>query len=105
MASPMQYKSRRSGPEFNRQNTQPCIYLIASPDDSCSPSRFAPAANQIDLAEGTILKPGESATASLYCAVPKEQWNTDTYWGAANWTMNTNDPNWDKQYIAYFLAI
>lgn len=59
------------------------------------------AANQIDLAEGTVLKPGESATASLYCAVPKEQWNTDTYYGAANWTMNTNDPNWDKQYIQF----
>ncbi|CAK7205222.1 hypothetical protein SEUCBS139899_007989 [Sporothrix eucalyptigena] len=59
------------------------------------------AANQIDLAEGTILNPGQSATASLYCAVPKEQWNTDTYYGAANWTMNTNDPNWDKQYIQF----
>ncbi|CAK7234763.1 hypothetical protein SBRCBS47491_009059 [Sporothrix bragantina] len=59
------------------------------------------AANQIDLAEGTVLKAGQSATASLYCAVPKEQWNTDTYYGAANWTMNTNDPNWDKQYIQF----
>ncbi|KJR85010.1 uncharacterized protein SPSK_11004 [Sporothrix schenckii 1099-18] len=59
------------------------------------------AANQIDLAEGTILKVGESATASLYCAVPKEQWNTDTYYGTANWTMNTNDPSWDKQYIQF----
>ncbi|CAK7566564.1 MAG: hypothetical protein SEPTF4163_004511 [Sporothrix epigloea] len=59
------------------------------------------AANQIDLAEGTILMPGESATASLYCAVPREQWNTNTYYGTAIWTMNTNDPNWDKQYIQF----
>ncbi|CAK7268592.1 hypothetical protein SEPCBS119000_003139 [Sporothrix epigloea] len=59
------------------------------------------AANQIDLAEGTILAPGESATASLYCAVPKEQWNSDPYYGAATWTMNTNDPSWDKQYIPF----
>ena len=62
------------------------------------------AANQIDLAEGTVLLPGQSATASLYCAVPKEQWNTDTYYGAATWTMNTNDPTWDKQLIQFSCA-
>lgn len=59
------------------------------------------AVNQVDLAEGTVLAPGESATASMYCAVPKEQWDTDTYYGSATWTMNTNDPNWDKQYMQF----
>ncbi|KAJ9144046.1 WSC-domain-containing protein [Pleurostoma richardsiae] len=57
--------------------------------------------NQVDLAEGTSLGPGESATATLYCSVPKEQWNTDPYWGSAQWTMNLNDPDWGKQYIQF----
>ncbi|EFX02197.1 legume lectin domain containing protein [Grosmannia clavigera kw1407] len=59
------------------------------------------AVNDADLVEGTILKAGESQTASLYCSVPKEQWNSDAYWGAANWTMNTNDPDTTKQYIQF----
>ncbi|OAA65943.1 legume lectin domain containing protein [Niveomyces insectorum RCEF 264] len=57
--------------------------------------------NQIDLAEGTVLRAGESATASMYCAVPKAQWNTDPYSGSATWTLNTNDPDWGKQYIQF----
>jgi hypothetical protein len=57
--------------------------------------------NQVDLGEGTTLGGGESATATLYCSVPKEQWNVDPYYGSAQWTMNTNDPNWGKQFIQF----
>jgi hypothetical protein len=57
--------------------------------------------NQVDLAEGTTLAPGESATATLYCSVPKEQWNTDPYHGNSQWTMNVDDPNFGKQYIQF----
>ncbi|PMD40623.1 WSC-domain-containing protein [Hyaloscypha variabilis F] len=57
--------------------------------------------NQVDLAEGTTLAPGENATATLYCSVPKEQWNTDPYHGNAQWTMNMDDPNFGKQYIQF----
>ncbi|KAB5511496.1 WSC domain-containing protein [Coniochaeta sp. 2T2.1] len=57
--------------------------------------------NQVDLGEGTTLAPGESETATLYCSVPKEQWNVDPYYGSAQWTMNTNDPNWGKQFIQF----
>jgi hypothetical protein len=59
------------------------------------------AANSVDLAEGTSLAPGENATATLYCSVPKVQWNTDQYYGSAQWTMNVDDPNFDKQYIQF----
>ncbi|KAL1847140.1 hypothetical protein VTK73DRAFT_10417 [Phialemonium thermophilum] len=59
------------------------------------------AVNQVDLAEGTSLGPGESATATLFCSVPKAQWNTDPYLGTAQWTMNTNDPNFQKQFIQF----
>lgn len=57
--------------------------------------------NQVDLAEGTTLAPGESANATLYCSVPKEQWNTDTYYGSAQWTMNVDDPNFGKEFIQF----
>lgn len=57
------------------------------------------AANQIDLAEGTSLGPGQSATANLYCSVPKSQWNVDPIFGLAQWTMNVNDINFVKQDI------
>ncbi|OTA08586.1 hypothetical protein A9Z42_0002750 [Trichoderma parareesei] len=60
------------------------------------------ALNQIDLAEGTSLAPGESANATLSCTVPKSQWNVDTYNGTAQWTLNTNDPNLGKQFIQFF---
>lgn len=60
------------------------------------------AANQVDLAEGTILAPGESGTAALTCTTPKSQWNVDPYNGTATWTMNTNDPNFEKQIINFF---
>jgi hypothetical protein len=60
------------------------------------------AANQVDLAEGTSLAPGESASAVLTCAVPKSQWNMDPYNGTAQWTMNTNDPNFGKQFIQFY---
>ncbi|KAE8454316.1 hypothetical protein EG329_005241 [Mollisiaceae sp. DMI_Dod_QoI] len=57
--------------------------------------------NQVDLAEGTTLAPGESATATLYCSVPKTQWNTQPYAGNAQWTMNVDDPNFGKQFIQF----
>ncbi|TVY38355.1 WSC domain-containing protein [Lachnellula occidentalis] len=57
--------------------------------------------NAVDLAEGTTLAPGENATATLYCAVPKEQWNEDPYSGSAQWTMNVDDPNFGKQFIQF----
>lgn len=57
--------------------------------------------NQVDLAEGTILAPGESANATLYCSVPKQPWNIDPYDGAAHWTMNINDPNFGKHDIGF----
>ncbi|KAJ4327142.1 hypothetical protein N0V84_002404 [Fusarium piperis] len=60
------------------------------------------AANQIDLAEGTLLAPGQSQTAVLTCTAPKSQWNLEPYNGTAQWTMNTNDPTWDKQFIQFF---
>lgn len=60
------------------------------------------AANQVDLAEGTSLAPGQSATAVLTCTVPKSQWNVDTYNGTAQWTMNTNEPGFDKQFIQFY---
>ncbi|OWP05583.1 hypothetical protein B2J93_459 [Marssonina coronariae] len=57
--------------------------------------------NQVDLAEGTTLGVGENATATLYCSVPKRQWNTDPYSGAAHWTLNLNDPNFGKHDIGF----
>ncbi|OCF56894.1 hypothetical protein L486_05749 [Kwoniella mangroviensis CBS 10435] len=59
------------------------------------------AQNQVDLAEGTILGPGESATATLYCSVPKSQINVDSYSGSAQWTMNLGDPLFGKQHIQF----
>ena len=59
------------------------------------------AQNQVDLAEGTVLAAGESATAVLYCSVPKSQVNVDSYNGSAQWTMNTGDPNFGKQFIQF----
>jgi WSC domain len=58
--------------------------------------------NQIDLGEGVTLGPGESATATLYCAPPKSQVNVDAYSGTAVWTMNLGDPNFGKQIIQFF---
>jgi hypothetical protein len=57
--------------------------------------------NLVDLDEGTLLGPGESATATLYCSVPKVQWNTDSYIGQAEWTMNVNDPTFGHQDIPF----
>ena len=59
------------------------------------------AVNQVDLAEGTRLAAGQSATANLYCSVPKSQVNVDSYNGTAVWTMNTGDPNFGKQFIQF----
>ncbi|KAH0421357.1 WSC domain-containing protein [Colletotrichum camelliae] len=59
------------------------------------------AANTVDLAEGTQLAPGESATATMICSVPKSAWNVDSYVGSAPWTMNTNDPNFDKHFFTF----
>ncbi|KAM0548193.1 hypothetical protein ACHAPJ_009991 [Fusarium lateritium] len=62
------------------------------------------AANQVDLAEGTLIAPGQSQTATLTCTVPKSQWNIPSYNGTAQWTMNTNDPTWsfEKKLIQFF---
>lgn len=59
------------------------------------------AQNQVDLGEGTILRAGESATASLFCSVPKSQVNVDSYSGSALWTLNVGDPNFGKQFINF----
>ncbi|KAG5972817.1 hypothetical protein E4U55_000733 [Claviceps digitariae] len=60
------------------------------------------ALNQVDLAEGTSLAPGESANATLICNVPYAQWNTAPYNGTARWTINTNDAASGKQFIEFF---
>ncbi|KAL8699379.1 MAG: hypothetical protein Q9201_006037 [Fulgogasparrea decipioides] len=60
------------------------------------------AQNGADLGEGTNLAAGESATAVLFCSVPKSQVNVDTYNGTATWVMNTGDPNFGKQQIQFF---
>lgn len=61
-------------------------------------------ANQVDLAEGTLIAPGQSQTATLTCNVPKSQWNVPSYNGTAQWTINTNDPTWsfEKRAIQFF---
>ncbi|EMT63145.1 WSC domain-containing protein 2 [Fusarium odoratissimum] len=61
-------------------------------------------ANQIDLAEGTLIAPGQSQTATLTCTVPKSQWNLPSYNGTAQWTINTNDPTWsfEKRAVQFF---
>ncbi|KAL8652676.1 MAG: hypothetical protein Q9226_004173 [Calogaya cf. arnoldii] len=59
------------------------------------------AQNGADLGEGTNLAAGESATAVLYCSVPKSQVNVDAYKGTATWVMNTGDPNFGKQSIQF----
>lgn len=60
------------------------------------------AANQVDLAEGTSLGPGENATAVITCTSAKRQWNTDPKNGTATWTMNTNDADFDKNVIGFY---
>ncbi|KAI4181434.1 MAG: hypothetical protein L6R41_006629 [Letrouitia leprolyta] len=59
------------------------------------------AQNGADLGEGTNLAAGESATAVLFCSVPKSQVNVDSYKGSATWVMNTGDPNFGKQQIQF----
>lgn len=59
------------------------------------------AQNGVDLGEGTVLGPGKSATASLFCSVPKSQVNVDSYNGTARWTMNTGDPTLGKLFIEF----
>ena len=59
------------------------------------------AANAVDLGEGTSLGAGESATASLFCSVPKSQVNVDSYNGSTTWTLNTGDPNMGKVFIPF----
>lgn len=60
------------------------------------------AANQVDLAEGTSLAPGQNATAVITCTSAKRQWNTDPKNGTATWTMNTNDLKFEKQVIQFY---
>lgn len=57
--------------------------------------------NGVDLGEGVTLAAGESATATLYCSVPKSQHNSDSYNGSAAWTMNLGDPSFGKQFIQF----
>ncbi|KAH8591742.1 WSC domain-containing protein [Bisporella sp. PMI_857] len=57
--------------------------------------------NQIDLAEGTTIAPGQNATASIYCSVPKTQWNTDSYSGSATWEINFNDLSFGHQKLQF----
>lgn len=57
--------------------------------------------NQVDLGEGTILAAGENATATMYCSVPKTQWDTDSYPGTAKWVMNLNDNTFGHQEIIF----
>ncbi|KAL8832686.1 MAG: hypothetical protein Q9170_004784 [Blastenia crenularia] len=59
------------------------------------------AQNGADLGEGTNLAAGQSATAVLFCSVPKSQVNVDSYNGTATWVMNTGDPNFGKQQIQF----
>ncbi|KAL8708971.1 MAG: hypothetical protein Q9220_006179 [cf. Caloplaca sp. 1 TL-2023] len=59
------------------------------------------AQNGADLGEGTNLAAGQSATAVLFCSVPKSQVNVDSYNGSATWVMNTGDPNFGKQFIQF----
>ncbi|KAF5237114.1 hypothetical protein FAUST_6254 [Fusarium austroamericanum] len=61
-------------------------------------------ANQIDMAEGTLIAPGQSQTATITCNVPKSQWNVPSYNGTAQWTINTNDPTWsfEKRAVQFF---
>ncbi|KAH8898219.1 hypothetical protein GQ53DRAFT_881242 [Thozetella sp. PMI_491] len=59
------------------------------------------AANLVDLAEGTLLAAGESATANMYCSPPKRSWNTDSYSRSVVWTMNTNGLNFGKHFIQF----
>ncbi|KAI0470505.1 WSC-domain-containing protein [Xylariaceae sp. FL0804] len=63
---------------------------------------FVGAVNNVDLAEGTQLEAGESATASLYCAPPRAQVNTDPVNATAMWTLNTGDTSNGKQWIQFF---
>lgn len=65
--------------------------LLKKPQPSKYPS--ANCANPLDA--------GENATATLYCSVPKEQWNNQPYSGVAQWTLNVDDPNFGKQYIQF----
>ncbi|KAH8155190.1 uncharacterized protein LAJ45_00199 [Morchella importuna] len=59
------------------------------------------ARNGIDLGEGTQLLAGQSQTAQLFCSVPKSQVNVNAYTPNATWTMNTNDPTFEKQNIVF----
>lgn len=59
------------------------------------------ASNSVDLSEGTSLGPGQNASAFLYCAVPKENINSDSYVGSATWEFNTNDPNFGHHSINF----
>lgn len=59
------------------------------------------AQNGADLGEGTNLAAGQSATAVLFCSVPKSQVNMDSYNGSATWVMNLGDLNFGKQSIQF----
>ncbi|KAI5784974.1 WSC domain-containing protein [Peziza echinospora] len=59
------------------------------------------ARNGIDLGEGTQLLPGQSATALLFCSVPKSQVNVDEYTAFATWTLNVDDPDFGKQELQF----
>lgn len=59
-------------------------------------------ANNVDLAEGTLISTGQSESAILYCSAPKSPVNMPSYNGTAVWVLNTGDPNLGKQEIEFF---
>ena len=64
-------------------------------------SQVVGARNGVDLGEGTQLLPGESATAALFCSVPKSQINVGSYMANATWTMNLGDPVFGKHDLKF----
>ncbi|KAI9890524.1 MAG: hypothetical protein M1814_003863 [Vezdaea aestivalis] len=60
------------------------------------------ARNNVDLAEGASVVPGQPQNATMYCSVPKTQLNTKAYNATAEWVINTGDPNLGKKdYLFY----
>ena len=57
--------------------------------------------NDVDLGEGSSIAAGQSQNASMYCSVPKAQWDTDSYEAYATWTINTDDDNFGKKDIGF----
>ncbi|KAJ6258332.1 hypothetical protein Dda_6372 [Drechslerella dactyloides] len=78
-------------------NAAPLSVTVSKPPVGGGPDGVVGAVNGVDLGEGTLIQAGQSATAVLYCSVPRTQVNTDPYISTATWTMNLNDPAFGKQ--------